>query len=73
VPQAISASAQGLYDSLAMGIFFGIFTIASGWLYQINGAYTFYFMAALSTLGFVLACILLVRVRRYERGLAANV
>ena len=67
VPPAISASAQGLYDSLAMGIFFGIFTIASGWLYQINGSYSFYFMASLSTIGFILACILLVRVRRQER------
>lgn len=67
IPPAISASAQGLYDSLSMGIFFGIFTIASGWLYQMNGSYSFYFMALLSTIGFVLACILLVRVRRHDR------
>lgn len=70
VPPAITASAQGLFDSLSMGIFFGIFTIAAGWLYQINGSYSFYFMAFLSTVGFVLACILLVRVRRQEKRTA---
>jgi MFS transporter, PPP family, 3-phenylpropionic acid transporter len=66
VPPAISASAQGLYDTLAMGIFFGVFTIGAGWLYQIEGAYSFYFMAALSLVGLMLACLLLKKVRTYE-------
>jgi PPP family 3-phenylpropionic acid transporter len=67
VPPAISASAQGLYDSLAMGVFFGIFTIAAGWLHQQDGSYNFLFMALLSTVGFLLALILWRRVRRYDR------
>ena len=67
VPPAIAASAQGLYDSLAMGVFFGIFTIAAGWLHQRDGSYSFFFMAILSTIGFALACLLLVRVRHHDR------
>lgn len=67
VPPAISASAQGLYDTLAMGVFFGVFTIGAGWLYQKEGAYSFYFMAVLSFVGLILACILLKRVRAHER------
>ncbi|MEH6526071.1 MAG: MFS transporter [Sneathiella sp.] len=70
VPPAISASAQGLYDTLAMGIFFGVFTIAAGWLYQIEGAYSFYFMAVISAIGLILACVLLKRVRAHERQLS---
>ncbi|MCF8465766.1 MAG: MFS transporter [Sneathiella sp.] len=67
VPPAIAASAQGLYDSLSMGVFFGIFTIIAGWLHQQNGSYSFYFMAMLSSIGLVLACLLLYRVRQYDR------
>ncbi|MZR29146.1 MFS transporter [Sneathiella litorea] len=71
VPPAISASAQGLYDSLAMGIFFGIFTIAAGWLHQRDGSYSFLFMAFLSTIGLILALVLWRQVRRHDR-LASN-
>ncbi|MDF2365856.1 MFS transporter [Sneathiella sp.] len=72
VPPAISASAQGLYDSLAMGIFFGIFTIAAGWLHQQDGSYNFLFMSLLSSIGLVLALILWRQVRRYDRLHAAG-
>ncbi|WP_273543362.1 MFS transporter [Sneathiella sedimenti] len=67
VPPAISASAQGLYDSLAMGVFFGIFTIAAGWLHQLDGSYNFLFMSSLSAIGLVLALILWRRVWRFDR------
>ncbi|MCC3303324.1 MFS transporter [Sneathiella sp. HT1-7] len=67
VPPAISASAQGLYDSLAMGVFFGIFTIAAGWLHQQDGSYNFLFMSLLSAIGLLLALILLRQVKRYDR------
>lgn len=67
VPPAISASAQGLYDSLAMGVFFGVFTIAAGWLHQQNGSYNFLFMSLLSAIGLLLALILLRQVKRYDR------
>lgn len=66
VPPAIAASAQGLYDTLAMGIFFGIFTIATGWLHQLDGSYSFFFMAFLSSVGLLLAVILWIRVRRAD-------
>lgn len=73
VPPAIAASAQGLYDSLGTGIFFGVFTIIAGWLYEhMGGAYCFYAMSAISGGGFVLACILRTRVRRYERTQGAT-
>ncbi|MAZ04690.1 MAG: hypothetical protein CMN56_16275 [Sneathiella sp.] len=67
VPAAIAASAQGLYDSLSMGIFFGIFTIVAGWLHQHDGSYSFFFMAVLSAIGLLLAGLLWVRVRRHDR------
>jgi len=68
VPAAISASAQGLYDSLSMGVFFGVLTMAAGYLYEIKPAYSFYLMAGCSALGFVLAVVLLRRVRAYEKA-----
>ena len=67
VPPEISASAQGLYDSLAMGIFFGILTVASGYIFSISPAYAFLLMAGCSVAGLGLAIILLYRVRRSER------
>ncbi len=72
VPPAISASAQGLYDSLAMGVFFGIFTIAAGWLHQQDGSYNFLFMSLLSAIGLVLALILWRQVRCYDRMQASR-
>ncbi len=66
VPAAISASAQGLYDSLSMGVFFGILTMLAGYLFDMKPAYSFYLMAGCSGVGLVLSAILLVRVRRFE-------
>ncbi|WP_169566148.1 MFS transporter [Sneathiella limimaris] len=67
VPPAISASAQGLQDSLSMGIFFGLLTMLAGSLYEFNPASCFLLMAVCSGLGVVLGAILLIRVRRYEQ------
>lgn len=66
VPPAISASAQGLYDGLAMGVFFGVLTMAAGYLYDIDPSYSFYLMTACSGVGLGLAIILLFKVRRDE-------
>jgi MFS transporter, PPP family, 3-phenylpropionic acid transporter len=66
VPPAISASAQGLYDSLSMGVFFGVLTMAGGFLFKISPAYSFMLMAGCSAAGGLLAVLLLIRVRRYE-------
>lgn len=66
VPAAISASAQGLYDSLSMGVFFGILTMASGVLYEMDPSYAFYVMSLLSGIGMLLAIVLLRRVRATE-------
>ncbi len=66
VPPAISASAQGLYDSLSMGVFFGVLTVAAGYLFKIDPTYSFLLMTACSAVGVVLAIILLIRVRAAE-------
>ncbi|MBO6825043.1 MAG: MFS transporter [Sneathiella sp.] len=68
VPAAISASAQGLYDSLSMGVFFGILTMSAGLLFDMNPSYSFLAMAGCSAIGTGLAVILLVKVRRFERA-----
>jgi PPP family 3-phenylpropionic acid transporter len=70
VPATISASAQGLYDSLSMGVFFGVLTMAAGYLYELEPAFSFYLMAGCSGFGFVLSVILLVLVRRHEASAA---
>ncbi|GLQ07902.1 MFS transporter [Sneathiella chinensis] len=67
VPPDISASAQGLYDSLSMGIFFGFLTMLAGYLFGIDPAYSFLLMTGCSVIGFGLSLVLLVRVRRFER------
>ncbi|WP_025896841.1 MFS transporter [Sneathiella glossodoripedis] len=67
IPPSISASAQGLYDSLAMGVFFGLLTMLAGFLFEMQPAYSFYLMAVCSACGLLLSLVLLVRVRAYER------
>ncbi|MEH6474708.1 MAG: MFS transporter [Sneathiella sp.] len=69
VPPEISASAQGLYDSLSMGIFFGVLTMASGYVFKISPTYAFLLMAGCSVVGLFLSIFLLYRVRRSEREL----
>ncbi len=68
VPPAISASAQGLYDSLSMGVFFGILTMAAGALFEVDPAYSFLLMAGCSLIGGGSAVLLLLKVRRYEKA-----
>ncbi len=71
IPASISASAQGLYDSLSMGVFFGILTMMAGVLYKIDPSYSFSLMAACSTVGLGLAVLLLIKVRRFEKKQSA--
>jgi PPP family 3-phenylpropionic acid transporter len=51
VPEDQSASAQGLYDGLAMGLFFGIAMAAAGRIYATTPEAAFFLMAALSAVG----------------------
>lgn len=69
VPPEISASAQGLYDSLSMGIFFGVLTMVSGYVFKISPTYAFLLMTGCSVVGLFLSIFLLYRVRRSEREL----
>ncbi len=58
VPEDQSASAQGLYDGLAMGLFFGIAMAAASWVYAAEGSRVFLLMAAFSGLGGLAALLL---------------
>lgn len=58
VPEDQSASAQGLYDALAMGLFFGIAMAAAGRVYSATPEAAFFLMAALSAAGGVGALLL---------------
>jgi len=61
VPEGLSASAQGVYDSLAMGLAFGLAMAAAGWIYATAGADAFFLMTVLSGCGGVGAIILIRR------------
>jgi len=67
IPPSIAASAQGLFDSLSMGVFFALLTMGAGYLFEINPAYSFLLMTVCSGIGVVLAVILLSKVRAAER------
>lgn len=51
VPAAISASAQGLYSALVMGLALGLAMLASGKLYALYGAGAYQAMAVMAALG----------------------
>ena len=67
VPPEISATAQGLYSSLAMGGAVGLALVVSGPLYERFGGDAFWFMAALSACSLLLAGVLSRRMRRQQR------
>ncbi len=67
VPPSISASAQGLYDSLSMGVFFGLLTMMAGFLFEISPSYSFLLMSGCSAVGLGLAVLLLTKVRAHEQ------
>lgn len=69
VPEKLTSSAQSLYDSCALGVIFGIALFASGRLSEVNIAWSFYGMAAMSAFGSGIAAILLLR--NYKRKLPA--
>ena len=61
IPQHYSATAQGLYSSLSMGLVVGLTMMASGALYQALSGTAFLVMAVLS-LASLIATVLLARV-----------
>lgn len=58
VPKDQSATAQGLYDGLAMGFLFGVAMAIAGWAFADYGAQVFYVMVGFSALGCVGALVL---------------
>ena len=58
-----SGSAQGLYDSLAMGLFFGLSMAAAGWIYERATSDVWLMMAALSLVGGLGAILLYFRTK----------
>lgn len=58
VPEPFSATGQGLYAAMAMGLIMGIMTRLSGTLYENFDAFAYLFMAGLSGLALIGALIL---------------
>ena len=63
VQEEQSASAQGLFDSLAMGLFFGLSMAAAGWVYERATSDAFLLMTTLSLAGGLGATLLYWRTR----------
>ena len=61
VPQALSASAQGLYSAIVMGLALGLSALVSGKLFGLYGAGAYYAMAVLAAAGGVAALMLAKR------------
>jgi MFS transporter, PPP family, 3-phenylpropionic acid transporter len=61
VPETQSASAQGLYDALSMGLFFGLATLLAGWLFEMSGGLAFLSMVP----GVGLAAVAALALRRH--------
>ena len=58
VPETQSASAQGLYDALSMGLFFGLATLLAGWLFGLSSGFAFLSMVPIVGLAAVAALVL---------------
>jgi PPP family 3-phenylpropionic acid transporter len=61
IPNDQSASAQGLYDGIAMGFLFGVTMLISGWLFNDYGKLAFYAMIVFSALGGIGALVMMRR------------
>ena len=59
VPPALSASAQGLYSAMVMGLALGLAMLLSGKLFGLYGAGAYQAMAAMAALGTVAAVLLI--------------
>lgn len=57
IPERLAATAQSLYDSMAMGLVFGSLMIGAGFLYEFQQGTAFLYMAGLSGLGLALALL----------------
>lgn len=62
-PSHLSASAQGIYSTIVMGVSLGIVMFASGKLYGVFGTKAYYAMALLAACGTILALFLLTKRR----------
>jgi len=58
VPRDQSATAQGVYDGMAMGFVFGLGMAAAGWIYELHGQAVFLLSAGFSAVG-VLGALLM--------------
>jgi len=67
IPGDRSATAQGLYDGLAMGLMFGIAMSLAGWVYETRTTDAFYVMAVFSALGGI-GALMLGRMRAPSPG-----
>lgn len=63
VPPELSATAQGLYASIGMGLVVGLTMMASGWLYAGLGGYAFLVMTLLSGASLAVAAALASQLR----------
>jgi PPP family 3-phenylpropionic acid transporter len=59
VPPALSASAQGLYSAMVMGLALGLAMLLSGKLFALYGAGAYQAMAAMAILGTIAAVLLI--------------
>lgn len=67
VPPQRSASAQSVYDGMAMGMIFGIAMMLAGWVYEIRTTDAFYVMVVFSAIG-GLGAVLLGKMQDQPRG-----
>jgi PPP family 3-phenylpropionic acid transporter len=65
-PEGMSATAQGLFAALSMGLFMGFGAIAAGFLYAEWAGEAFYFMGVVS-IGSTIAALMLLRLWDGER------
>lgn len=63
VDSRLSATAQGLYNGLAMGLLFGCAMLLAGWMYEWRAGSAFFAMIALSAIGGGAALLLRRRCR----------
>ncbi len=64
VPKTQAATAQGLYDGLAMGFLFGVAMAISGWAFAYLGGQVFYVMVGFSIFGCLGALLLASMLKR---------
>ena len=69
-PPGVSASAQGIYSSVAMGVVPGLAMLFAGRLYEVAGGGAFLAMSAMSAASIALSLRL---ARRWDGGLVVGI